>query len=342
MKIDFKKAGIIIVIAAVLIFFVLLRITAVSGEEKFEMVVNTEYLDIMKILITEADKEILVLHFEFHYDNVVSEIQKLLVDANKRGVKVKLLIENSLKCNKSSEYHLKKLGLDIKLDSEENYQHNKVIIVDKKYLLVGSSNLSYMSLLNNNETNLYTESEKIAGFFRKYFFRLWEKDSHITETITGDTWKIIYGKNSYDEILSLLNKAEKRIYLIMYGINFNPDRESMINELIYSIEKASTRGVDVRVLLETSNEGFGKGISDMNMRTYDYLRSKNISVFLDSPEIITHAKLLITDNIVVVGAANWGYNSFYKYNNTTVTVNDQNLAEEFIGYFEKCREDGLK
>ena len=71
----------------------------------------------------------------------------------------------------------------------------------------------------------------------------------------------------------------------------------------------------------------------MNRRTAEFLSEKGVEIIFDDPEQITHAKLLIIDDSIIIGSVNWGYTPFFKYNNSTIIVDRREITEAFSGYF---------
>ena len=63
-------------------------------------------------------------------------------------------------------------GIKVYLDSENVTTHSKLIVVDGRYSIVGSTNWSYYALSKNNETNVLIDSEEVAKEYIKYFEEL--------------------------------------------------------------------------------------------------------------------------------------------------------------------------
>ena len=77
--------------------------------------------------------------------------------------------------------------------------------------------------------------------------------------------------------------------------------EDPVTTLLQDLVDAKNRGVDVRVILEDNTYANGDA--------YDYLSSNGVSVKWDSSDILTHDKLIVVDDTVIVGDTNWG--SYY-------------------------------
>jgi len=58
--------------------------------------------------------------------------------------------------------------VNVKLDTESNTDHLKLVIIDNRVVYVGSHNWSESALYYNHETSLEIVSEQIAQAFKEY------------------------------------------------------------------------------------------------------------------------------------------------------------------------------
>lgn len=56
------------------------------------------------------------------------------------------------------------------------FLHSKLIIVDKRFVLLGSHNFSINSWFKNYETSVLIESPQVADVYYGYFKKIWQKD----------------------------------------------------------------------------------------------------------------------------------------------------------------------
>ncbi|MFQ5891636.1 MAG: phospholipase D-like domain-containing protein, partial [Candidatus Methanofastidiosia archaeon] len=110
-----------------------------------------------------------------------SKLLKALIDASKRGVDVMVILEisdfnnNLNQENTETAKYLKRNGVKVKFDSKYIQTHSKVLIVDKRIVVVGSTNWSYYAIDKNTEASVMIYSEEIGEEFAKYFLELWRK-----------------------------------------------------------------------------------------------------------------------------------------------------------------------
>lgn len=104
-------------------------------------------------LIDGAKSEIRMQTYSFTHP----EIGQALLNAHKRGVDVKIVVDedhNGKKSNSSVAGFLVANGIDVKVTKAYAIQHNKVIIVDKKAVETGSFNYSKAAQERNAENIL--------------------------------------------------------------------------------------------------------------------------------------------------------------------------------------------
>ena len=169
-----------------LIIFFALSSFAFSGEIK--PICDREYFPAVHSLLKNAKKSIyLIMHQIRYYEEYPESPSNLfcknLIAAAKRGVEVKVIIEqsdleifsDSSKRNREVGYRLASGGVTVYFDPSKITTHCKLLIVDKRYTVIGSTNWSYYALDKNYESSVLIESEKTANYFIKYFEKLRSK-----------------------------------------------------------------------------------------------------------------------------------------------------------------------
>ena len=145
---------------------------------KVKVVTNSDYFIELHKALSEAKSSIHIVAFELKYyksfpTSLQNQIVTDLIDAKKRGVEVKALVDEYSTDNNAFDI-LRENGVEVKLDSENVTTHAKLVIIDGKIVLVGSTNLSFYALEKNNEANALIEDEKTAQEFEDYFQKLWK------------------------------------------------------------------------------------------------------------------------------------------------------------------------
>lgn len=118
------------------------------------------------------------------------QIVKALTDAAERGVDVKIIlpgITDSQLALYAQRYHYSELlKSGVKLyERSTSLLHAKTAVVDKVWSTVGSTNMDFMSLLNNDEVNAVILSREFAIEMEKMFAR----DLAESDQIQWEKWK---------------------------------------------------------------------------------------------------------------------------------------------------------
>lgn len=149
----------------------------------------------------------------------------------------------------------------------------------------------------------------------------------IIYALPAEDVEIINDRNYYPRVHELLQGAKKNIYLAMFSIYYydrHPDSPS--NILLRDLVSARNRGVDVKVILEEERQPD---------RVIRFLKQNKIPFKVDPPDITTHAKLIIIDEIyTVIGSTNWSYSALSKNNETAVVIKSQEAAGVYVNYFK--------
>lgn len=99
-----------------------------------------------------------------------------LIMAKKRGVDVKVIIDAVNAKSQYSKHHIMRdNGILVKTENYAGKLHSKSMIVDDKYVVIGSMNFSYSGNSKNDENLIIIKNRNIAIFYRKFFEYLWQK-----------------------------------------------------------------------------------------------------------------------------------------------------------------------
>ncbi len=99
-----------------------------------------------------------------------------LTEAYKRGVDVRLIIDAAnIHTRNSSVLTLRAAGIPLKAENYAGKMHSKVMIIDDKYVITGSTNFSNSGENKNDENMLIIENPRIAKFYKDFFLYLWSK-----------------------------------------------------------------------------------------------------------------------------------------------------------------------
>jgi len=144
---------------------------------------NEEYLPTLLKCIDEAKKEIFISIFSFkageHKNSYPDRIAGHLARAVKRGVKVVVVLENTGKRsdeldiqNRRTGKLLEEKGINVYFDSPKQTTHTKLVVIDRRLILLGSHNFTQSALKYNNEISILLDSPDMAEDTRNYILKI--------------------------------------------------------------------------------------------------------------------------------------------------------------------------
>ena len=99
-----------------------------------------------------------------------------LIEAKKRGVEIKVMIDALSAANKHSKHkYLRDNGILVKTENYAGKMHSKSLISDDRYTIIGSMNFSYSGENKNDENLILIEDKEIAKFYKENFLYQWNK-----------------------------------------------------------------------------------------------------------------------------------------------------------------------
>ncbi|NES03827.1 MAG: cardiolipin synthase B [Okeania sp. SIO2F4] len=133
---------------------------------------------------------------------------KLLIDAKRRGVEIKILTMGERTDKKYIHYtsrelygNLLKEGIEI-YEHQPSMMHAKVILIDRNWVSIGSSNFDPRSFFRNDELNISQIDRKFAQQIEEFF-------------INGFSQSLLVSKNQWRR-RSLWEKLIGRFWLLFY------------------------------------------------------------------------------------------------------------------------------
>ncbi|ANF22336.1 phospholipase D-like domain-containing protein [Thermococcus piezophilus] len=147
---------------------------ALGNGAGFEILLDNEYYYEVLNAINNAGESIYIMMFSMKYDPADSfdwanDLIRALAEAEKRGVSVHVLLEDSSDINRAAYDYLKANGVDVSFDSPETTLHAKVVVIDGKIVFLGSHNWSESALYWNHEVSIKIVSEDLAKSLINYF-----------------------------------------------------------------------------------------------------------------------------------------------------------------------------
>ena len=155
--------------------------------------VNKDYFNEVHNALKGAKKSIHILMFVIEMGRTsrdpVNILLQDLVDAQRRGVEVRVILERPI-TEKATQYapnkrvidFLRPKGIDAKFDDPQIETHDKFILIDDYIAIIGAHNWTYASLMLNHEDSVLIKSDPADPSFGSYFR---EVEHQIRPHITG-------------------------------------------------------------------------------------------------------------------------------------------------------------
>lgn len=119
-------------------------------------------------VIGQAKESVLVQAYSF----TSSPIAKALLEAHKRGVLVKVILDKSQRTAKySGATFLKNVGIPVWIDAKHAIAHNKVMVLDGQTVITGSFNFTKAAEEKNAENLLIIRDQGLARLYTQNWER---------------------------------------------------------------------------------------------------------------------------------------------------------------------------
>lgn len=194
---------------------------------------------------------------------------------------------------------------------QSGLMHRKILVIDGSQVFLGTANMTPSSLKMHDNLTLGFYAPELARF-------LTSCPSGYLSFNSGELWLLPEaGKEALTQLLSLLNRAEKSIYVAMFTLT-HP-------ELTQALIAAKKRGVDVRVSIDYYTQ---QGASAEQI---DLISKQGILLFVSQGQQLLHHKWAYIDQkSLVIGSANWTEAAFK--NNLDCMVHIPALSKDHQKY----------
>lgn len=272
---------------------------------------------VCKTLMQEINSAQNSIDFAIYGYTKIPALQRALEEAQKRGVKVRFVYDLDSKNTNiyPDTLYLARILPNNQADNSEDIMHDKFFIFDNKRVLTGSANISNtdMSGFNSNAVILIN-SEKIANIYSQEFEQMFGGKYHKFKSkiqdkeaeIDNANFQIFFSpedKGITNQVIPLINNAQKYIYIPAFLITHKQFTQSLIN--------ASRRGVAVKIILDATN-------THTSASKLKLLRQNGILVKTENYGGKLHSKsIVIDDKYTIIGSMN--------FSKSGESVNDENL-----------------
>ncbi|MEJ2011234.1 MAG: phospholipase D-like domain-containing protein [Anaerolineales bacterium] len=241
-------------------------------------------------------------------------LRDALVDAKRRGVRVRLVIEGDHAAAPEVEA-IRRAGIEVVSDQRDPLMHHKFVVIDRYEVWTGSMNFTLNGAYRNNNNLIRIQSSELAVayqdefeemFLEKRFGALSAPDRPRDRIEIGDGWVIAYFSPDVDVAGALdpwLASAQEEIILLAFSFT----SDMLADRLIERMEA----GVGVAGVFEASQASNTGG-------EYDRLAAAGAELQLDGNPHDMHHKVIIIDRTLIVTGS-------YNFSRAAEEENDENL-----------------
>ena len=291
-------------------------------------------VDVCKLLISKINSAQNSIDFAVYGFDNQDEIISAMKNARARGVNLRGVMDSNEK-GEATYYDDVKLSdaADIVYDNSKKIMHNKFFIIDDKFLMTGSMNISKTGCGGYNSNSVFViEEPEIISAYKKEFEQMHngifkqEKANYSTPLLKfGDTSisvKFSPKGNIYSSVIGpAIKNAKKKIRMSIFVFTYN----NLIEDLI----EAKKRGVDVVALIDaTSAKNYKNKI--------EKLKEEGIKVKIENWGGKNHEKTIsVDDDILIIGSANFSYSGLLSNDENVVYIKNKEIASFYNAFFDK-------
>lgn len=127
--------------------------------------------DGIELAIKQAQKKIDIAVFYLTHKYIVQD----LMDAKKRGVRVRVIVDATGASNEYSKHEaIRASGIPVKVENWGAKLHMKSAIIDDAIVILGSMNWTAAGEKNNDENTLIIHNQELAKEYSLFYEKLWE------------------------------------------------------------------------------------------------------------------------------------------------------------------------
>ena len=244
--------------------------------------------------------------------------------AGQRGVRARVMLEEHPfgggQGNATVYRQLEQAGIQVKWGNPTyRFNHEKVIVVDRKSVAIMTLNLTRSAFTRNREFAVITDEAAKVGEVQGIFDADWERRGFKP----GDPDLVVSPENARGKLVGLIGRAQRS--LDIYAEEMNE------REIEGAIADAARRGVKVRVIMSPPDAGE----KDSSQRGRQGIARAGAEVrLLEKPYV--HAKIVLVDRkTVFVGSENFTATSLDQNRELGLLVASSATLERIQVAFEK-------
>jgi phosphatidylserine/phosphatidylglycerophosphate/cardiolipin synthase-like enzyme len=277
------------------------------------------------------------------YDLDLSSVSHALINAHRRGVKVRVITESDNMDTVATKIPaLKEAGIPVIGDRREGLMHNKFTVIDHMEVWTGSMNYIANDAYRNDNNLIRIRSTKLAQDYTTEFNEMFEEDlfgpddrpatPYPNVNVNGTEIEVYFSPDDgvAKHIVDLVNSAQESIYFLAYSFTSDQISDAMLSR--------AQAGIALAGVFEKTQVAANKSSSE-----YDPLRLAGLDVWLDANPKNMHDKVILIDGkIVITGSYNFGAGAEKKNDENILVIHNVDITALYMQDFQRIYERARK
>ena len=325
----------------------------VSGNALSLLVTGAERLEALIALIDSAERQLKVLYYMYLDDDAGRRVHNALLAAANRGVSVALIVDGFGSDASSTDAFFKPLeeaGIDVCAFNPRwgrRYllrNHQKMVLADDARAIVGGFNVAQDYFLDDNvdawrDLGLVVEgpaAQKLSGYYDA--LQAWTKRPkarmrdlrRALRTWSGDDGNVRWLLGGPARRLSPWAKAVRADMRVAKSLSMIAAYFAPNPAMLRRLDQIGLRGQAQVITASKSDNG---ATIEAARFTYPGLLRKGVKVYEYSPSKL-HTKLILIDDIVYIGSANFDMRSLFLNLEVMLRIEDRAFAGQVRDYVD--------
>jgi phosphatidylserine/phosphatidylglycerophosphate/cardiolipin synthase-like enzyme len=262
-------------------------------------------------------------------------ITAALLDAHRRGVRVRVLTETDYRDEASIE-DLEKAGIPVRDDQgRPGLMHHKFLVVDGRAVWTGSFNTTDNGAFKNDNNAIVISSPRVASLFTAEFNKLferrefgrkagWQRPAPAVRMPDGTEVRVLFSPENdvVGAIIQEIQRAQQAIRFLAFSFTHDGIAQAMLGKM--------RQGVSVQGVLETRG-------SDTPTSELGRFQKARLEVWQDTNPYLMHHKVILIDrDTVMTGSFNFSRNAAdSNQENLVILRGNRAIAEAYRQEFER-------
>ena len=291
-----------------------------AAPEPVKLWQDASIFQLVRGMIQHARRQVLVEVYEIGRRDLIQEMSS----ARGRGADVRVITDPTVGASRASAVRLAALGVPERFypidDRAHQIDHVKLIIADGE-AAVGGMNWGAHSDRNHDYV-LHTQVASEVARLVRIFEQDWSLAGGLPAPLAPSLSEVAQtapGEEIRAMLTSALLSARVRELAEIYTLT-DPD-------VLSDLAAARRRGVDVRVLLDPNQP--------YNLHAFDVLRVAGVPArwYPIPAGALLHAKILLSDDTLVLGSANWSYSGLDVNHELDIETSDPGAVGAYAARF---------